>query len=177
MFGCGTDPVKEDNFYKASVSDDSRSNGRSLSRRIWRCPTSKPGNASQLTSCWFLTPCRRLKYDFETLRQLSEVLPAQSPLANKARMIANNIMNAFDGTLDSVATCRELAEECLGEDWEARQVKTRGAKGADPNGQLWSLGHCHIDTAWLWPWSVTQQKVARSWSTQIDLMERYPEHQ
>lgn len=34
----------------------------------------------------------------------------------------------------------------------------------------------HIDTAWLWPFSVTQQKSARSWSTQIDLMNRYPEH-
>lgn len=34
----------------------------------------------------------------------------------------------------------------------------------------------HIDTAWLWPFSVTQQKSARSWSTQLDLMERYPEH-
>ena len=31
----------------------------------------------------------------------------------------------------------------------------------------------------LWPCHVTQQKVAhsRSWSTQVDLMERYPEHQ
>ena len=35
---------------------------------------------------------------------------------------------------------------------------------------------CHIDTAWLWPYRVTQQKVARSWSTQVDLMDRYPEH-
>jgi Glycosyl hydrolases family 38 N-terminal domain len=28
----------------------------------------------------------------------------------------------------------------------------------------------------LWPYHATQQKVARSWSTQVDLMERYPEH-
>ena len=28
----------------------------------------------------------------------------------------------------------------------------------------------------LWPYRVTQQKVARSWSTQVDLMDRYPEH-
>lgn len=35
---------------------------------------------------------------------------------------------------------------------------------------------CHIDTAWLWPYRVTQQKVARSWATQVDLMDRYPEH-
>lgn len=38
------------------------------------------------------------------------------------------------------------------------------------------LSSCHIDTAWLWPYRVTQQKVARSWATQVDLMERYPEH-
>lgn len=31
-------------------------------------------------------------------------------------------------------------------------------------------------TAWLWPFSATQQKSARSWSTQIDLMERYDEY-
>lgn len=35
----------------------------------------------------------------------------------------------------------------------------------------------HIDTAWLWSYSVTQQKIARSWSTQIDLMRRFPNHQ
>ena len=32
-----------------------------------------------------------------------------------------------------------------------------------------------IDTAWLWPYSATRQKTARSWSTQVDLMKRYPE--
>lgn len=34
----------------------------------------------------------------------------------------------------------------------------------------------HIDTAWLWTYSVAQQKIARSWSTQIDLMRRFPHH-
>jgi alpha-mannosidase len=34
---------------------------------------------------------------------------------------------------------------------------------------------CHIDSAWLWPFRVTQQKVARSWSTQVDLLDRYSE--
>jgi alpha-mannosidase len=170
--------VKDDNFYQASLRMRCHAHGRSLSRRIWRYPIWKPGMPSYYPTLRNpLTPRRRLKYDFETLRQLSEVLPAQSPLANKARMTANNIMNAFDGTLESVATCRGLAEECLGKDWDNRIAKARGGKGPDPDGQLWSLGHCHIDTAWLWPWSVTQQKVARSWSTQIDLMERYPEHQ
>jgi alpha-mannosidase len=37
--------------------------------------------------------------------------------------------------------------------------------------------HCtYCNVKFSWPYSVTQQKVARSWSTQVDLMDRYPEH-
>jgi alpha-mannosidase len=35
----------------------------------------------------------------------------------------------------------------------------------------------HIDTAWLWSFAQSQQKVARSWSSQLDLMRRFPNHQ
>ena len=42
-------------------------------------------------------------------------------------------------------------------------------------GDLWAIGYCHIDTAWLWAWNQTKQKIARSWSSQVDLMDRYPE--
>ena len=38
------------------------------------------------------------------------------------------------------------------------------------------MGHCHIDTAWLWPFSETRRKTARSWSSQLKLMEAFPEH-
>jgi len=48
----------------------------------------------------------------------------------------------------------------------------RGSRGM---GQLALIGHSHIDTAWLWPLRETQRKVARTWSTALRLMERYPE--
>jgi alpha-mannosidase len=32
------------------------------------------------------------------------------------------------------------------------------------------------DTAWLWPFDETIRKAGRSWSTQIDLMDRYPDY-
>ena len=89
----------------------------------------------------------RLKWDFETLKQLAEVLPEQSPLGNRARNVANKVMNAFTG-LDSVPECRKIAEEILGSNWEEEVVKARGKTGADDTGVLWGLGHCHIDTAW-----------------------------
>jgi alpha-mannosidase len=34
----------------------------------------------------------------------------------------------------------------------------------------------HIDTAWLWRYTQTHQKIARSWSTQCDLMDRFPNY-
>lgn len=41
---------------------------------------------------------------------------------------------------------------------------------------MYAIGHCHIDTCWLWPFAETKRKVARSWSNQCDLMDRYAEH-
>ncbi|KAJ9110122.1 hypothetical protein QFC19_001793 [Naganishia cerealis] len=119
----------------------------------------------------------RLMWDFTILKQITQTLPWETPLTNKALYVANEIMNAFtEGSLESVSNCRKLAEKVLGEDWEKQVVKNRKDRGKDSDGTLWGVGHCHIDTAWLWPIEVTQQKSARSWSTQIDLMERYPEH-
>ncbi|KAG8962336.1 Glycoside hydrolase, 38 vacuolar alpha mannosidase [Tulasnella sp. 419] len=121
----------------------------------------------------------RLGWDFQTLRELVYELPGNSILQNKALAVANKIMNTFD-VRDSDRTikeCRKIAEEIFGAGWEAKKdgvYKEGLAPGKRP--QLWGVGDCHIDTAWLWPYSVTQQKAARSWSTQIDLMDRYPEH-
>jgi alpha-mannosidase len=38
------------------------------------------------------------------------------------------------------------------------------------------VGHAHIDTAWLWPLRETKRKCARTFSNQLRLLERYPEH-
>lgn len=42
--------------------------------------------------------------------------------------------------------------------------------------EISATGHCHIDTAWLWPYAETRRKAARSWATQTYLMDRYPEY-
>jgi len=36
-----------------------------------------------------------------------------------------------------------------------------------------SVGHAHIDTAWLWPLAHTRQKIARTFSTQLTYVERF----
>ncbi|KAF8512088.1 glycoside hydrolase family 38 protein [Hysterangium stoloniferum] len=116
-----------------------------------------------------------LMWDFETLKQIVSNVSGNTPLQNKALVVANSIMNVFDNNdTTSIPKARKLAEEVFGEAWAEKgdAVYQEG----DARERIYGIGHCHIDTAWLWPYSSTQQKVARSWSTQIDLMERYPEH-
>ncbi len=38
------------------------------------------------------------------------------------------------------------------------------------------MGHAHLDTAWLWPLRETVRKCARTFSTVLELMDRYPEY-
>lgn len=48
--------------------------------------------------------------------------------------------------------------------------------GAARRHTMMAVGHAHIDTAWLWPLRETRRKCARSFSNQLRLMDRYPEH-
>ncbi|MBQ4329176.1 MAG: alpha-mannosidase [Lentisphaeria bacterium] len=39
-----------------------------------------------------------------------------------------------------------------------------------------AVGHAHIDVGWLWPVKESIRKAARTFSTQLDLLEKYPEY-
>ncbi|KAG8887766.1 Glycoside hydrolase, 38 vacuolar alpha mannosidase [Tulasnella sp. 332] len=124
----------------------------------------------------------RLLWDFNTLRELVDDLGGDSILQNKCLYVANKIMNTFDVKESdrTIKECREIAEEVFGKGWDAKGGRVYeeglGEGKHKKRAQVWGIGNCHIDTAWLWPYSVTQQKAARSWATQLDLMDRYPEH-
>ncbi|KAF8900480.1 glycoside hydrolase family 38 protein [Gymnopilus junonius] len=147
----------------------------------WNGDTIQPPDMNryfQLASADLVVPNMEawgLLWDFQTLKEIIDTLPGNTPLQNQALAAANEIMNVFNkGDPSSISKARKVAEEVFGEGWEAKgaAIYDEGPKAEN----IWGIGHCHIDSAWLWPYRVTQQKVARSWSTQIDLMERYPEH-
>jgi len=60
--------------------------------------------------------------------------------------------------------CRRLTTAFLGE------------KNGVGQHRVTAIGNCHIDTAWLWPYDETKRKVARSWASQLRLMEKYPSY-
>ena len=77
----------------------------------------------------------------------------------------------------------ELNEFCNGFDvadrrtWPAARERLAGLLSAT-NGsvahELSAVGHNHIDTAWLWPLEETHRKTLRSWTAQLNLMDRHP---
>ncbi|GAA5998647.1 alpha-mannosidase [Rhodotorula paludigena] len=120
----------------------------------------------------------RLLWDFRVIRDLARNLPERSPLGNKCLEVGNAIMNTFRSSdLSTIAASRALAARVFGgPEWEKEGADVYRGDPGESGVASWAIGNCHIDTGWLWPFSVTRQKTARSWSTQLDLMERYPEH-
>lgn len=49
-------------------------------------------------------------------------------------------------------------------------------KNGDAALKLTAIGHAHIDLAWLWPIRESKRKGARTFSTAIELMDRYPDY-
>jgi alpha-mannosidase len=117
---------------------------------------------------------RQLWVDFWIIGDAAREFPSDSWERHQALQICNRIMDCFiagEGSKDCILDCRKIAEEYIG-----KNVNSAKVYNSDEKALVYGIGHCHIDTCWLWPWAETKRKVARSWSNQCDLMDRYPEH-
>ncbi|KAI1978411.1 Glycoside hydrolase, 38 vacuolar alpha mannosidase [Ophidiomyces ophidiicola] len=116
---------------------------------------------------------RALYYDFWMIGDAAREFPGDAWQSHEALRIGNAMMDAFidgNGSQESIKEARKLAEQYLGS-----LVNTADVYKTEGKPLVFGIGHCHIDSCWLWPFAETKRKVARSWSTQCDLMERYPE--
>jgi len=105
-------------------------------------------------------------HDFRILLELMTELPEDEP--HQARIYSG---------LERACNLLDLPK--VGDSWRdaAPILKDLLADGAPPRSHTMSLvGHAHLDTAWLWPLRETIRKCARTFSTVLALMERYPEY-
>lgn len=115
---------------------------------------------------------RALRMDIWIIGDAAREFPQDSWEQHKAMKVATDIIDAFEvGNQDSILKGRKIAQEYLGENVDSHKVYETGTEPL-----VYGIGNCHIDTCWLWPWAETRRKVARSWSNQCDLLDRYPEH-
>ena len=99
-------------------------------------------------------------------------------------------LNAMeDGTREYGLLLRELSDalslvdfrrDAPGYRESVRTARKRLAEYFKKNGgadrYCFAIGHTHIDVAWLWTFAQTREKVQRSFSTVVHLMERYPQY-
>ncbi|PVU97642.1 hypothetical protein BB560_005730 [Smittium megazygosporum] len=90
----------------------------------------------------------------------------ENPRGINALYAANEIANVFDrdNLEHSIPAARKIAKKFL------------SAEPAKSTHQISAIGNCHIDTAWLWMYDETKRKTARSFASQLNLMDRYPEY-
>jgi alpha-mannosidase len=103
-----------------------------------------------------------LLYDFQIISGMARELPADSQRGCDALKAANEIINQWK--YDDKNSWKNAATV---------SQKFFSKKGNESH-KVFAIGHCHIDTAWLWPYAETKRKAARSWATQVHLMKKYP---
>lgn len=106
-----------------------------------------------------------LYYDCEFTESLIDAYPEESPLVATLMRAMNEVCNMVDP--DRPATFA-AARRRIKQAWDSLPDRLKH--------RVTPLGHAHLDTAWLWPLSVTKLKMAHTTAVQLDLIERYPEH-
>ncbi|OAQ30725.1 glycoside hydrolase family 38 protein [Linnemannia elongata AG-77] len=108
----------------------------------------------------------KLFYDMQVITGMANELPNETARGQEALYALNQVIDTYDrDDLEaSLKKCLQISHEFLSK---------KAAPGAH---RVTAVGNCHIDTAWLWPYAETRRKTARSWSTQLRLMEDYPEY-
>jgi alpha-mannosidase len=112
-----------------------------------------------------------LYYHISVLNELYEEIPEESLNREKILRAITEASHEFSFESDDETEVTRTAELAL-----ERLERCMGELKSDLTGyELHAVGHAHIDLAWLWPWSETVRKGARSFSNVLKIMEEYPE--
>ncbi|KAA0176240.1 hypothetical protein FNF27_02297 [Cafeteria roenbergensis] len=127
----------------------------------------------------------RLYHAFLAAVDIAKACEAGSPSQRRALFAGNAALNAFDrrhrpSWERALAALQPLFEAPLVSGvgptvesgggvyvpgWARRTARRRRAAP-----RVHALGHCHIDTAWLWPIAESARKARRSWASVVDLL-------
>ena len=111
-------------------------------------------------------------YDFYTARKAAELHPETDYRRIQIETYLTRAMNLLDcripGSADYFASLKEAAR-FMREEFYGKLCK-------DDSVIANCIGHTHIDVAWLWRLGQTRAKAVRSFSTELALMDEYPEH-
>lgn len=118
------------------------------------------------------TEAEALYYDLLTPLEVAEELPVDDirridllDRLNQAVSLLDLRQPSGEMSARSIRACREYVKRELYD-----------ALCGDQPTQVTALGSTHIDVAWMWTYAQTRDKTARSFSTALAMMERYPNY-
>ncbi|XP_028305460.1 LOW QUALITY PROTEIN: alpha-mannosidase 2C1 [Gouania willdenowi] len=107
---------------------------------------------------------RELLTDFETLVDIVKELGEGEQRGYQALFTLNEMVNVCDPfDFSSFPKARNMARGFFSQ------------RNGESQHTVHAMGHCHIDSAWLWPYEETIRKCGRSWTTVVGLMEKNPD--
>ena len=139
----------------------------------WPCGPEAPNpeRAYVVSQCGlgvFDKPAHKLLCDLSVLYDLSCNLPKGTQAAHTCLDAADRAINAVRvDDRSTYAKALKITGECFKE-------LDRCVCPGPMSHRIIAVGNCHIDTAWLWPYSETRRKCCRSWVAQLRIGEEYP---
>ena len=100
----------------------------------------------------------------QTLRLLNDTQPARTDLLRAVNGALQRIDWDQDSFYDSLPGARDFLRQALADAKTSTGITVH------------TIGHTHIDVAWLWRLKHTREKAQRSFSTALRLMEEFPEY-
>lgn len=122
---------------------------------------------------WVLDPLiEKVYYDLQVPLEVAKLLEEE----DENRISIEGHLTEAINLLDFRKPFSKLFYEALQKAEKYLEYKFYGEYCGRTHGIAACVGHTHIDVAWLWTLKQTREKVARSFSTVLQLMDEYPEY-
>ncbi len=159
--------------YLVELSEHARSGTRyDIAMEAWRGRNYSAERFQQADLVWIDDETKDFYFDAMVALEVAQSLPED----DYARV---HLINALESAFLVVDFREPIGDAFYASVRKARETLRSAIDGVPlhpRHERVRAVGHAHIDVAWLWPLAQTRQKVARTFSTALRLMERYPEY-
>lgn len=136
------------------------------------------GEPNELTHCYREAYLALLDAATDDLYYLSDMVLDTVKTLSKNSTEYYELLQALDDAYFLIDWSEPGSERFYETVKEAADALNASIEGMEKHSgvQVSCIGHTHIDTAWLWRLRHTREKVSRSFSSVLRLMERFPEY-
>lgn len=167
----------DSNHQEVLLPQDAAGRTLALSFRLWSGlegggpPRAQHYEFRRADLAWLDPDADALYFTARAMLDAAHALGANDPIAVRLLEDLNRAVNRIDLRSPGSPECyRSIAAVRA----ELDRVVSEYAK--DSPVTITTVGHCHMDVAWLWRLRHTREKAARAFTTVLRLMEEYPEY-